>query len=317
MDFKKYFALNRKQLFKSYSLVILGSIMLAIGTGFFLLPTKLNTGGLSGIAIIVNKIFGLDTDLFVLISYWVLFILSFIFLGKNFTIKSLLSTIIYPLVLIVIARIEPITRLVEQTFLNTDGEVKDTATLLIAGIFGGGLNGVGLALTFLGEGSTGGIDILMFIIHKYTKIKESVLTFLIDATIIFAGIFVLDNFLGVLIGIISALICTVAIEFIFVGKSSSMTAQIISNNKSVEINDYIHNVMLRGSTIIKVEGGYRRDNYEMLVVSFDRKEYAGLINAVARIDKKAFVTIVQTSAVIGEGFQEIAEITKGVGKGGK
>lgn len=308
MGFSEYFKTNYKRILKGYVFIILGSIILAIGSAFFLIPAKINAGGLSGLSIVANTLWGFDEDIVVLILTWLFFILSLIFLGKKFTFKSLIATLVYPLAVIAISRIPYLTNLANDTFVTVAGTSDATARTLIAGVFGGSFVGIGVALTFMGGGSTGGVDILMFIIHRFTKIKESILTFAIDASIIVIGLFVLDNFLGTLIGIISAFICAVTIEYVFVGKSSSLTAHIISKEKMEEINGYIHNVMLRGSTILNVEGGYQREKYQMLIVSFNRKEYAALINAVARIDKKAFVTVSSASDVIGEGFSQLPEI---------
>ena len=298
MRIVNYIKDNYRQILKSYSLVILGSILLAIGTGVFLIPNAINAGGLSGIAIILNSQFNLDEDIVVLILIWAFFFLSLLFLGVKFTLKSLLSTLIYPSLLVLITRNPYIQNLIQETFIDNP----DTSKTLIAGMFGGVFVGAGVAITFIGGGSTGGVDILVFIIHKYTRIKQSILSFAIDGTIILIGFFVLENMMASMIGIISAFISAVMIEYIFVGRSRKLTALIISKDHSEEINHYIQNEMERGSTLLDIMGGYKRHHYEMIMVTFDRKEYANLVAKVAQIDKKAFLTVIQTNEVLGEGF---------------
>ena len=298
MRIVNYFKNNYRQIFKSYSLVILGSVLLAIGTGIFLIPNAINAGGLSGIAIILNSQFNLDEDIVVLILIWAFFFLSLLFLGVKFTLKSLLSTLIYPSLLVLITRNPYIQNLVQETFIDNP----DTSKTLIAGMFGGVFVGAGVAVTFIGGGSTGGVDILVFIINKYTRIKQSILSFAIDGTVILIGFFVLENMMASMIGIISAFISAVMIEYIFVGRSRKLTALIISKDHCQEINHYIQNEMERGSTLLDIMGGYKRHHYEMIMVTFDRKEYANLVAKVAQIDKKAFLTVIQTNEVLGEGF---------------
>lgn len=299
MRIVNYLKANYRQIIKSYSLVILGSILLAIGTGVFLIPNAINAGGLSGIAIILNSQFNLDEDIVVLILIWAFFFLSLLFLGVKFTLKSLLSTLIYPSLLVLITRNSYIQNLVQETFIDQTGDVSRT---LIAGMFGGVFVGAGVAVTFIGGGSTGGVDILVFIINKYTRIKQSILSFAIDGAIILIGFFVLENMMASMIGIISAFISAVMIEYIFVGRSRKLTALIISKDHCQEINHYIQNEMERGSTLLDIMGGYKRHHYEMIMVTFDRKEYANLVAKVAQIDKKAFLTVIQTNEVLGEGF---------------
>ena len=301
MQIINYLKTNYRQLAKSYSLIIIGSILLAIGTGFFLIPNKINAGGLSGLAIILKTTINFDEDITVLVLTWVFFFLSLVFLGFRFTLKSLVSSLIYPLALVLITRNHYLQTIIQQTFLD---EV-ETSKTLIAGIFGGSFVGAGVALTFIGGGSTGGVDILVFIINKYTHLKQSILSFIVDGSIILAGIFVLGDMLSSLIGILAAFITAMMIEYIFVGRSRALTALIISKDHVAEINAYIQDQMERGSTLIPVAGGYKQQTYQMIMVTFDRKEYADLIYQVSQIDKKAFLTVIQTNEVLGEGFRAI------------
>lgn len=299
MPLFNYFKDNYRQIIKSYSLVILGSVLLAIGTGVFLIPNAINAGGMSGIAIILKAKFGFDVDIVVLILTWSFFLLSLLFLGLKFTLKSLLSSLIYPLALVLVTRNSYIQNLVKETFIDNP----DSTATLIAGMFGGVFVGTGVAITFIGGGSTGGVDIIVFIINKYTRIKQSILSFVVDGTVILIGFFVLENMMASLVGIISAFITAMMIEYIFVGRSRALTALIISKEHIDEINEYIQNDMERGSTLIDVKGGYKKHPYQMIMVTFDRKEYANLVAKVAQIDKKAFLTVIQTNEVLGEGFR--------------
>lgn len=299
---------NWKVILKNYSLIVLGSILLAIGTGVFLLPALLNTGGMMGLGLIGEKIFGFDPEIVVLVLTWMFFLISLLFLGWRFTLKSLVSSLVYPLMLILLMRLPSIAT--ETTTLF--GEGADMATKLIAGVFGGVFCGVGVALTFLGGGSTGGVDIIVIIINKYTHLNHSILVFIVDGIIVTLGLFILQDILLSLVGIMSAFVFALTLEFVFGGRSHAMTAQIISPTKSEEINYWIQTSTNRGSTVIPVMGGYTGEEYLMIVVNFDRSEYARIVNGIAKIDKDAFVTISQATAVLGEGFKNLLPAKEGL-----
>lgn len=298
---------NKKELIKNYTFIVLGSILLAIGTGVFLLPSLLNTGGLMGLGLIGKFLFGFDPDLVVLVLTWTFFLISLLFLGWRFTVKSLISSLIYPLALIAIMRIPLISDAVNATFENAD-----TATVLIAGIFGGVFTGIGVALTFLGGGSTGGVDIIVVILNKYLKAKHSTLVLIMDALIIGGGLLATGNLILSLIGIISAFVFAFMIEFIFLGQSHVYTAYIISPTKHNEINDWIQEKTGRGATLIPVLGGYKKDPYNLIVVNFDRRELVLFNAGIALIDPRAFVTIQQSKAVLGEGFSDLIPKKEGL-----
>lgn len=305
---KDIFKEDWRTLLKNYSLIVVGSILLAFGTGVFLLPATLNTGGLSGVGIIGEGLFGFDADLVVLVMTWAFFFISLLFLGWRFTIKSLVSSFVYPLALILLMRLPAIATETVKLF----GEGADVATKLIAGVFGGVFNGVGVALTFRGGGSTGGVDILVVILNKYLRLSYSVMSFVIDGLIIAIGLFVLKDVVLSLIGILSAFVFAITLEFVFVGKKHAMTASIISREKSAEINDFIQNEIGQGTTLVPVLGGYQKDEYMMVVAHFDRSNYARLINGIAKIDKKAFVSIEGSTVVLGGNFESLNPVKEGL-----
>ncbi len=290
-----------KLIFKNYGLVFIGSLLLAVGTGVFLMPAVLNTGGMMGLGLIAQHLWGFDPDIVVLVLTWVFFLISLLFVGWRFTFKSLVSSLVYPLFLILLMRIPSIATETSRLF----GEGADIATKLIAGVFGGVFCGVGVALTFRGGGSTGGVDIIVILINKYLHISHSVLSFLVDGLIVLIGLFVMQNVLLSLIGIMSAFVYALTLEFVFVGRSHVLSAYIISPTKSKEINEWIQTNTNRGSTLIPIKGGYKGDEYTMILVNFDRSEYGHIIDGVAKIDKNAFITINQSKSVLGEGFKTL------------
>ena len=281
-------------------LIIVGSFVLALGVGVFLARLSIVSGGLSGVGIIVQHFFG-DTqviDIVVWIATAILWVVGLFTCGKEFAFRTLLSSIVYPLFLMLILRIQFFQDI--SIAIAQQGEV---GNILICGLFAGVFVGAGVALTFLGKGSTGGVDVLIFLLAKNTKIKESVWSFLIDGSIIVISMFIIPgNWINSLVGILSAFISAMMIEFVYNSNISSYQADIISS-KWEDISKYAQDELGRGATIIKAEGGYKGEERIILRVVFEKRQFDKLAKYIATTDPKAFVTYTQTKAVYGEGFK--------------
>ena len=200
--------LTKKEILKIVKdtlLIILGNFVLAFGTAIFLTKLNIVAGGLSGIGIIFQYHFGQYVggqliDIVVFIFTWILWVIGLIFLGKDFALKTLISAIVYPLALSLFLRVPVFGTLSESIcyygLTVTDGVVEGSVPighLLLCGLFGGVFVGTGVALTFTGGGSTGGVDVIIALLGKYTPIKESVASFMIDAVIIVTAMIAIPN----------------------------------------------------------------------------------------------------------------------------
>ena len=157
---------------KNICLVIIGTVILAFGTGVFLFPFQIVTGGISGIAIILDDIYSFEMgglksyDIYVFVITWGLFILGLFILGKNFAIKTLVSTIVYSPIFSLSVRL--VENNVFNGFFNIAEQYPELGVLLGA-VFGGAFVGAGCAIAFLGGGTTGGTDVIAFVICKWFK----------------------------------------------------------------------------------------------------------------------------------------------------
>ncbi len=288
---------------KNFLFIVAGTLILALGTALFIIPFDLVVGGISSIAIILNEVFSLpflSIDLLITIITWSLFFLGLIFLGKGFALKTLVSTIIYPLGISLFSRLSD-PEVFNGLFCLNQSEYAQIA-ILLAALFGGVLIGTGCALTFLGGGSTGGVDIFAFIICKLSKkLRSSAVIFFIDAMTITLGLFVFKDLVISLLGITSAFICAMVIDKIFLGESKAFIAQIISD-QYVEINRLIAKKLERTTSIFDLEGGYSGQKKKMLMISFTMNQYNELINIINQTDKTAFVTIHRAHEINGEGW---------------
>lgn len=301
--------MNRQELvtyIKKLLLVICGTAVVAFGTAIFIVPFELVTGGISGMAIVlvsfVRNLTGIVfTDEFIITALtWILFFLGLIFLGKDFAAKTLVSSIFYPIFYVLFSMLVNVNVL-NGVFVLKASNYQDIAVLLAA-VVGGAIIGAGCAITFIGGGSTGGVDVLAFLLIKvFKKVKSSHIIFAIDVTIVIFGIFVINDIVLSLLGVISALICSFVIEKLFLGVSDAYIAQIVSE-KSEEICQGVIEKMDRTATIVDVMGGYSKEPKKMLIVSFSMREYSILMNIINSHDPKAFVTISRAHENRGEGW---------------
>lgn len=288
---------------KNFLLIVIGTTILAFGVSVFILPFELVTGGVPGIAVIINRLIPIEfitEAMWVTIITWVLFFVGWILLGKTFALKTLTSTIVYSLVVNVAGLL--VSPDVLNGFFYLQGSKYNEIAIVLAAVFGGACVGAGCAITFLGGGSTGGVDILSLSISKYfPKIESSTSIFIIDGGLVLLGMFIINDFVLTLLGIVSAFICAIIVDYLFVGKSKEFVAFIVSSS-SDEINKQIIERMDRTTTYIKSKGGYSQKEIDMLMVSFTMNEYSKLLSIVSIIDKNAFVTISRAHEINGKGF---------------
>ncbi len=299
---KKIGAVDPIALIKNLSLVVLGTIVLAFGCAVFVVPFGMVTGGVTGLAVVFEEIFGelVSVELVVTILTWGLFLLGLIALGRDYAAKTLIASLIYPLALALFMKL--VSPDVLDGFFYLQGSAHGELSLVIASLFGGVCIGTGCALTFIGGGTTGGLDIVAFIICKiFKKLKSSVVIFLLDAATILLGMFATGDLVITLLGIIAAFVGAIVIDRIFLGRSQAYTAQIVSEHHR-ELRVAIRDEVKRTTTVISVVGGYSGEEKVMLMVSFTMRQYADLINAINKIDKRAFVTIHRAHEINGEGW---------------
>ena len=297
---------------KNSLLIILGAIVLAMAVGIFVKPFSLVTGGVAGLSIILSTFLpdvmvgevNMTMEICSTALSWLLFFTGLVFLGKTFAAKTLLSTIVYTVMLPVVTYISEAE--VFGTFFNMSADW-DQASVnyslpIIAAAFAGLLIGIGCTLTFMGGGSTGGLDILALIVVKYVKrAKSSVMVFVFDAGVVIFGAFAIGKLVMCLLGITSAFIVALVIDKMFLGASRAFIANVVSE-KHVEIKEAITHKLDRTCTIISAVGGYTGVERPMIMVSFTMPQYAHFLAVIKSIDKNAFVTIHRAHEIDGEGF---------------
>ena len=316
---KKYLPKDKKEwlrMLKNTALILFGTFVLAFGIEMFIFPFELVTGGISGLGIILERCFenvkflsGINAEIYSTVINWILFALGFFLLGKEFAAKTLISTIFYPVALTLANLIihSPIfgTHLDLSYYIDTPFY---GIALITATVFGGACIGAGCAFTFLGGGSTGGVDVVALTLSKYIRrLKSSVAFFITDALIIVVGIFAVDNILLSLLGIASAFVCAISVDKLFLGETSAFIAHVVSD-KYEEINRAVIEKMSRTTTIMDATGGYSGEGKKLVMITFNMRQYPIFTQIISSIDENAFVTVHRAHEIDGEGWTyDVAE----------
>lgn len=211
MNFRFLKIRTSREKIKSLALIVFGTLTLALGCAAFLIPFELVCGGITGLAIVISELIkggveGIEIGITAL--SWIAFFIGLFFLGKSFALKTLLSTALYPVFISVFLH------------LGADGAFSFLLHYLwglpLAATVGGALVGIGCALSFIGGGSTGGVDILALVIEKKaSRMKLSKILLFIDSAIILMGALVISDAALSLFGILSALTSALAVELVF------------------------------------------------------------------------------------------------------
>ena len=281
----------KKQSVTNLIIMIVGNLSLALGISLFILPHGIINGGTSGISLIVEALFGIDPAIIIFVLCWFLFFVGLIVLGKDFALKTLLSTFLYPGFVALFTNVD--------YFVNLSREITNP---LLATLAGAVLVGFGMGMVYRNGGSTGGVDVINLMFKKYFGIKLSISTFVIDTIIITIGLISL-SLESALYGILCVLLTSYVIERITISGTSSYMAHIISD-KALEINEYLNKVLERGTTLIKASGGISGNEKTVIEVVFNEKEYYDIKKNIYLIDENAFLSIYKTINTYGNGFEE-------------
>ena len=291
-----------KKWFLSYSLIVIGSFILATGFVFFITPYKIVPGGVYGIAIVIHYltkgVFAFATDglpigVMGLIMNIPLTIIGIKILGPKFGIKTIVGFILTSVFIDFI------------TFFWGDVPLVANDALL-SSIFGGVLIGFGLGLIFKSKATSGGSYIIAMIIAKYTRMPLGQLMIFVDSVIVLVALIAFQDWKIPLYSWIVIFITGKVIDMVLEGISYDKTLFIVSD-KFEEIRDRIINDLNRGGTYIPGKGMYNGAEKTIIFTVVNRREMALLEEFISEIDPDAFVTVIEANEILGMGFKSLNE----------
>jgi uncharacterized membrane-anchored protein YitT (DUF2179 family) len=279
--------------FTSYSLIIIGSFILASGFVFFITPNKILPGGVYGISIVLHYLFGTPVGVMALLFDIPLTLIGIRVLGPRFGFKTVLGfslTAIFNDTITFFWGYKPLV----------EGDV------LLSCIFGGVLVGLGLGLMFRSKATSGGSDIVASILNKYTKIPIGQLMILVDSAIVLIGLVVFRDWKIPLYSWIVIFITGKVIDIVMAGISYDKSLFIISD-KHEEIRDKIIHNLNRGGTLIEGKGMFNMAERKIIFTVVSRRELSILQEYIHQIDPRAFMTVTDATEILGEGFRSLEE----------
>ena len=276
--------LKRKKLAKRIAILLISLLVLSLVYNLLLLPTDLVAGGVNGIAIITNYVYGIDSSIMILVISSACLLFSFLYLGTERTLGSLLGTFIYPLFV-------KLTAIITQVItINYDDKF---LIIIFAGVIGGLANGFIYKTGF----SNGGLPIISQILYKYHKIPIAKSSMVINSMIIIIGSF----FFGwsmMMYAIILVFINNMMIDKVLLGISSNKAFYIVTT-KEKEIREYILNNLKHTVTIFNVEGAFLEKRRKVLLSVIPKRDYYKLTEGIKLIDPNVFFVVEDAYEVKG------------------
>lgn len=276
--------IKKKTKVKRYINFILGCLLVAVSYNLFLASNNIVSGGIGGVAIILNHLTGIHNSLVMLIFNILLLILSYFLLGKEKTKATILGSLLLPLFIELTSHINVWLEL-------------DTSQLLVSSVFGGVLYGFGLGMIFKAGFTTGGTDILNQIIAKYAKVGIGKAMLFCDGSIVLLSGLVFGP-TRVMYAIMVLYIISYISDRVILGVSDSKAFYIITDKEEL-IKEYILKVLNHGVTIFNAQGGYKKDNQTVLMCVLPTKDYYRLKAGITEIDNDAFVVVTDAYEVFG------------------
>ncbi len=302
MAFVQNEQLFSKKWFISYTLIIIGSFILAAGFVFFINPYNIVPGGVYGIGIVVHQLTkglfafwptGIPIGLFGLVLNIPLTIIGVRVLGPRFGIKTVIGFILTSVFM------DMLTMIVgEKDHLGLANDV------LMASIFGGVLIGFGLGLIFKSKATSGGSDIVAMIIARYTRLPLGQLMIYVDSVIVLLGLVVFRDWHIPLYSWIVIFVTGKVIDITMQGVSYDKTLFIVSSQFEL-IRNKIINDLNRGGTYIPGKGMFNNSDKTIIFTVLNRRELAILEEYIHQVDPKAFVTVMDANEILGEGFKSL------------
>ena len=270
----------------SIAMVILGNILYTFTVKLFLLPANLISCGTTGIALVVNHFLHIPMSGFIFVFNLVMLTIGWMILGQKFAMTTILSSILYPVLLEILNRVM--------------GDVVVTENILLNVLFAGMGLGLSLGMVIRGGASTGGMDIPPLVIQKFFHIPVPVTLAIFDFCIMLSQM-MFHPLEDLLYGVLLLMTISVALNKVMVLGMSKTEVKIVSD-QSDQIRQAILSRVDRGVTILHGEGGYGRQDTEVILSIVSNRELPRLQHLARSIDPNCFMIISQVTEVWGRGF---------------
>lgn len=273
-----------------YVFLTLGTLILCVGNYFFKFPNNFSFGGVSGISLVLARLFPspiLTPSMIVFILNMLLLVVGYFVLGRGFLSSTLYCSVLFSIVLNIMEYLWPLSApLTNQPLLE----------LCFAVI----LPAFGSAVLFYMDGSSGGTDIIALILRKYTSLNTGSALACADVLIAASALFIFDIEAG-LCSLLGLFFKSIMLDFVTDSFRTKKCCQIITKNPE-PIIDFIVNTLHRGATLEDVVGAYNQDHKTMVITVLGRSQALALRKYIHHTDPHSFMIITTSTEIFGKGF---------------
>lgn len=283
-----------KRWFSAYGKILIGSILIALGYVLFITPYRIVPGGVYGISIIIHYLFGTPVGLTALAFNIPITLLAAKVLGPRYGAKTVTGFILTSIL------IDGLTY-----FLGSD-PLKIGDEILMSSLYGGLFIGIGVGLIFRARASCGGTDVIAMMISRFIHQPVGQIMIYVDSLIVLAGFIAFKDWKIPLYSLVTIFVVGRMVDVVMEGLNYNKCLLIVSDKHNV-ISQIILHDLKRGGTIFNSKGIYSGKDRPLIFTVMSRSEMIRLKSFIRQIDPKAFITVMDTSEILGEGFRPLKE----------
>lgn len=288
LRFKRPSYNNVKTVLADYIIIVMGAVSYALSVVIFTAPNNIAPGGLTGIATMLNYMFALPIGTLVFVMNIPLFVWGALENGIGFLSKTIVGTALVSIAIDVLTLFMPVY----------------SGDTILAALFGGILNGLGLGLIFYRGGSTGGADIIALNIHKRVPyISTGTIILIVDIITLIMVYFVYDSIESVLYAVVAIFVSIKVIDTVTYGTSrDNGKLMFIITKMHKSVSDAIINDLERGVTLLDGEGAYSGEKKRVIMCAVRPQQVFRIQNKIKSIDENAFIIVTTAGTIRGKGF---------------
>ena len=277
-----------KQTAKEYSLLTLGAAIMAVGTYFFKFPNNFSVGGVTGLAVVLSRVFpAVSTATFNTVINVLFLVIGFLLLNRDFGIRTVYCSLM----------ISGMIQALEWLFPMSGPFTEETLLELFFAVL---IPAVGAAILFNLEASSGGTDIAAMVLKKYTSLDTGMALLYSDVIIAASALLVFDVTTG-LFSLLGLLLKSVLIDSLIDSLNRRKALTIITSQPEL-VCDYVTHTLNRGATVWEGQGAYTHQKHWIVLVALSRPQAVALRRYLKQRDPEAFLLSSNTSEVFGKGF---------------
>lgn len=301
----------------AYTLLVLGSLLFAVGDVMFVNPYLLAPGGTYGLANVFNTLWPWKISYYAICMDIPLLLIGTWILGPRFGAKTVVSTVLIFAFTWLLETMWGYNPVIHGGITDTPADIHNFVQIPHSDLFfvpdyflntvvAGVIYGVAIGMVFRSGSTSGGSDIIAMIIHKYTKLSLGTLVLIVDSIITLTSFVAFKQIRLPIYSIILIVVESKVIDLIVDGIKTYKTAFIVTDRVD-EVRDFIINDLERGGTIFTGVGMYQGAERRMIYVTLDRKDLVKLKSNLRFMDSQAFVNVIESSEIMGLGFKALPE----------